>query len=266
MKNLIQNQIRKRNQNFTFDTNVNTSTLFFLIAEKGKMRLRGLRFLLRLRLPNNLYLGSKVKFSNFSKIKLGQGVVLEDHVSLKGLGSEGIVIGNNSKIGAFSRLIVSTTYNKIGKFIKIGNNVGLGEFSYLGGAGGLTIGDNTIIGQYLSCHPENHTFSDKDELIRFQETTRKGIKIGKNCWIGAKVTILDGVEIGDNCVIAAGSVVTKSVPSNTVVGGVPAKILKPKSKKEKKEVKTIRLRPIMNQDYSLNVGFQDSELLYCNAD
>ncbi|MEY2829960.1 MAG: hypothetical protein RIQ33_1818, partial [Bacteroidota bacterium] len=125
-----------------------------------------------------------------------------------------------------SRLIVSTTFNDLGKFIKIGNNVGMGEFAYLGGAAGLEIGDDCIIGQYLSCHPENHNFENPDELIRLQGTTRKGIKIGKNCWIGSKVTFLDGVEIGDGCVIAAGSVVNKSFPSQSVIGGVPAKLLK----------------------------------------
>ena len=57
-------------------------------------------------------------------------------------------------------------------------------------------------------------------------TTRSSISIGENCWIGAKVTVLAGVNIGDNCVIAAGSVVTKDFPSNSVLAGVPARVLK----------------------------------------
>ena len=67
---------------------------------------------------------------------------------------------------------------------------------------------------------------NQQELIRLQGTSRSGIKIGKNCWIGAKVTVLDGVEIGDNCVVAAGAVITKNMPANAVIGGVPAKIIK----------------------------------------
>jgi acetyltransferase-like isoleucine patch superfamily enzyme len=67
---------------------------------------------------------------------------------------------------------------------------------------------------------------DLNLAIRLQGVSRKGIKIGKNCWIGSKVTILDGVEIGDSCIVAAGAVVNKSFPSNSVIGGVPAKILK----------------------------------------
>ncbi|HSH65021.1 MAG TPA: acyltransferase [Bacteroidia bacterium] len=116
--------------------------------------------------------------------------------------------------------------NNLGSHITIGNNVGIGEFAYLGGAGGLDIGDDCIVGQYLSCHPENHNYLDPFTPFRFQGVNRKGIKIGKNCWIGSKVTILDGVTIGENCVIAAGSVVNKDVPDNSIVGGVPAKVIK----------------------------------------
>jgi acetyltransferase-like isoleucine patch superfamily enzyme len=65
-----------------------------------------------------------------------------------------------------------------------------------------------------------------DEPIRLQGVTRKGIRIGNNCWIGSKVTILDGVTIGDGCILAAGTVVTKSFPANSIIGGVPAKIIK----------------------------------------
>jgi acetyltransferase-like isoleucine patch superfamily enzyme len=142
------------------------------------------------------------------------------------MGKQGISFGNNVGIGAYSRVVVSTTLNHLGESIRIGNNVGIGEFAYLGGAGGLEIGDDCIIGQYLSCHPENHVADKLDEPIRLQGVTRKGIRIGNNCWIGSKVTILDGVTIGDGCILAAGTVVTKSFPANSIIGGVPAKIIK----------------------------------------
>ena len=147
-------------------------------------------------------------------------------VSISALGKEGVFFGNNVGIGDFSRVIVSTSLNDIGSYIKIGNNVGIGEFAYLGGAGGLEIGDDCIVGQYLSCHPENHNYQNKEDLIRHQGVSRKGIKIGANCWIGSKVTFLDGVEVGSGSVIAAGSVVTKSFPDNSVIGGIPAKLIK----------------------------------------
>jgi len=64
-----------------------------------------------------------------------------------------LVLGIN-----YSRIITSTSFNNIGEFIRIGDSVGIGEFAYLGGGGGLEIGNDCIIGQYLSCHPENHHF------------------------------------------------------------------------------------------------------------
>lgn len=89
--------------------------------------------------------------------------------------------------------------------IRIGKNVGIGEFSHIGGAGGVSIGDDTIIGSYFSVHPEEHIYADPQRLIREQGVTHKGIEIGSGCWIGAKVTILDGAKIGNGCVVAAGA-------------------------------------------------------------
>ena len=122
--------------------------------------------------------------------------------------------------------IISSSFNNIGEFIKIEANVSLGEFSHLGGAGGLVIGKDTIIGQYFSTQPEKHNFMDMSKPIRLQGVNRVGIKIGNNCWIGSKVTIVDGVELGNNCVVAAGAVVTRSFADNVMVGGIPAKIIR----------------------------------------
>ena len=92
--------------------------------------------------------------------------------------------------------------------------------------GKVEIGDDTIFGPGVSIHAENHNFKDLDRTIRLQGATRKGIKIGKNCWIGSKVIILDGVNIGDNVIIGAGAVVTKDIPDYAIAAGVPAKIIK----------------------------------------
>jgi acetyltransferase-like isoleucine patch superfamily enzyme len=188
--------------------------------------LRGLKVMFFFKKPSGLLLGRNVRFFNVPNIKWGRFLKLGDHVYISALGKKGVRFGNNVGIGAFSRIVLSTSLNNLGSHITIGNNVGIGEFAYLGGAGGLDIGDDCIVGQYLSCHPENHNYLDPFTPFRFQGVNRKGIKIGKNCWIGSKVTILDGVTIGENCVIAAGSVVNKDVPDNSIVGGVPAKVIK----------------------------------------
>lgn len=139
---------------------------------------------------------------------------------------QGIVLGLNFKIGDFSHMIASGSLSELGQGITVGDNVGISEFAYLGGAGGLRIGSDVIVGQYFSTHPENHIFADPDVLIREQGVTREGIDIGSDCWIGAKVTILDGVTLGRGCVVAAGSVVSRSFPDYSVIGGVPARVLK----------------------------------------
>ena len=212
MKYLLEYFIRKRNPSFSFHDSIS----FFMLIEFSINRLieliRGFKVFLRGKVSIFLFLGNDVSFQFLGKMKFGKFVRIDKHSFLSALGKEGIQIGNNSSIGAFSRLIVSTTFNHPGEFIRIGNNVGIGEYAYLGGAGGLEIGESCIIGQYLSCHPENHNYENLEIEIRFQGTTRKGIKIGRNCWVGAKVTILDGVTLGEGCVIAAGAVVRSSFP------------------------------------------------------
>lgn len=226
MKAIIQLIIQLRNPNFKFDKDLNNRALVQFIWIQISCLLRGLKVLLFLKNPKGLLLGKGVVFFNISKINFGKFLRLGNQVYVSALSKNGINFGDNVSIGAFSRIIVSTSLNEIGEKITIGNNVGIGEFAYLGGAGGLEIGDECIVGQYLSCHPENHNYHDTEIEIRHQGVSRKGIKIGKNCWIGSKVTILDGVTIGNGCIIAAGSVVNKSFPENSIIGGVPAKFLK----------------------------------------
>lgn len=226
MKKLLEKIIQARNPKFAFDPNLNIWLVLELLTAKCMYLFRGFRVLLKGRKPVFLMLGKRVRFFNFRHIQFGKWVKIEHDVYLSALGKGKLRIGDNTSIGAFSRLIISTSFNQLGKFIRIGKNVGIGEFAYLGGAGGLTIGNDCIIGQYFSCHPENHHFTNPNTLIRYQGVSRSGIRVGNNCWIGAKVTILDGVEIGDNCVIAAGAVVTKSMPPNSVIAGVPAKVIK----------------------------------------
>jgi len=226
MKTVIEAIIKKRNPAFAFDPDMPILVFFQFTWVQFWSLIRGFKLMFFFKNPKFAIMGSGVRFFNLSKIHFGKFLKLGNSVFISALGKKGVWLGNNVGIGDYSRLVISTSLNHLGEYIKIGNNVGIGEFAYLGGAGGLEIGDDCIIGQYFSCHPENHIADHLEIPIRHQGVVRKGIRIGKNCWIGSKVTILDGVEIGDGCIIAAGAVVNKSFPGNSIIGGVPAKLLK----------------------------------------
>jgi acetyltransferase-like isoleucine patch superfamily enzyme len=231
LKHFLQTLIRKhKNSNFAFDSAVTNGDLYELALDKSKCLLRGIIYmLLQFKCPLIIFMGKGVRFSCARKINLGAWITLDDSVYLCGLGRNGLSIGVCTKIGAFSRLVVSSSFNNLGEHISVGSNVAIGEFSRIGGSGGVIIGNNTIIGQYFSAHPENHIITDTSKLIKDQGTVRMPITVGSNCWIGSKVTLLAGTTIGDNCVIGAGSVVTKDIPTNSIAVGCPAKVIKVRS-------------------------------------
>jgi len=118
--------------------------------------------------------------------------------------------------------IFTPLYINYGKHTKIGKNVFINFDCVFLDLGGITIEDNVQIAPKVSLLSEGHPTSpaDRHSLIP------KPIHIKKNAWVGAGATILQGVTIGENAVVAAGSVVSKDVPDNTIVGGIPAKFIK----------------------------------------
>lgn len=113
-------------------------------------------------------------------------------------------------------------YSEFGKNIQIGKDVFINSGCRFQDHGGIVIGDGTLIGHNVVLATINH---DLDPQKR-GDNILAPITIGKSVWIGASATVLPGVRIGDGAVVAAGAVVTKDVPENVVVGGVPARVLK----------------------------------------
>lgn len=109
-----------------------------------------------------------------------------------------------------------------GKNITVGKNVFINSGCRFQDQGGIHIGDDSLVGHNVVLATLNHGMAPGDRARLYPAP----IDIGKNVWIGANATVLPGVTIGDNAVIAAGAVVTKDVPANVVVGGVPAKFIK----------------------------------------
>ncbi len=113
-------------------------------------------------------------------------------------------------------------YTDCGKNITIGKNVFINAGCKFQDQGGITIGDGSLIGHNAVLATLNHDVNPEKR----GNLKPAPIIIGKNVWIGANVTVLPGVTIGDGAIIAAGAVVTKDVAANTIVGGVPAKLIK----------------------------------------
>lgn len=117
-------------------------------------------------------------------------------------------------------------YTDFGKNMTIGKDVFINSGCHFQDQGGITIGDSTLIGHNVVLATINHDLVPTND----RKNHYAPINIGDHVWIGSNATVLAGVSIGDWSVIAAGAVVTKNVPPYTVVGGVPAKILKTISK------------------------------------
>ena len=121
-----------------------------------------------------------------------------------------------------SVVVFTPLYINYGKHTKIGKNVFINFDCVFLDLGGITIEDGVLIAPKVSLLSEGHPIEPENR----QALVPKAIHIKKNAWIGANATILQGVTIGENAIVAAGSVVSKDVPDNTIVGGVPAKIIK----------------------------------------
>lgn len=212
---------------YKVDEALTLSTIIMLIWDKGFMVLRGLWHKLLFKESKGIvFIGKRVKIRNHKKIKLKGSATIEDGCHINALSKGGITIGGNFSIGRNSIIECTGVIRELGEELIIGDNVGIAANTFIAMRGKLEIGDNTIFGPGVSIHCENHNFSDLETPIRLQGATRKGVKIGKDCWIGSKAVILDGVTIGDHVIVAAGAVVTKDVPDYSIVGGVPAKVIK----------------------------------------
>ena len=113
-------------------------------------------------------------------------------------------------------------YADYGQNIKVGRNVFINSGCCFQDQGGIEIGDNALIGQQVVIATINHDLNPEMRANMLPAP----VKIGNSVWVGAHATILAGVPVGNNSIVAAGAVVTKDVPENVVVAGVPAKIIK----------------------------------------
>ena len=129
-----------------------------------------------------------------------------------------IIYGSRFKVGKGTtwRKNLSIMIDKGGK-IYIGKDCFFNNYCSLNANEGITIGDNSIFGENVKIYDHNHRFSDRSKLVKEQGFSNEKVVIGSNCWIGSNVTILKGTQVGNGCVVGAGTVVSGTVPDNTIV-------------------------------------------------
>ena len=113
-------------------------------------------------------------------------------------------------------------HTNFGRHIRLGKNVFINHACSFLDLGGITIDDDVLFGPRVNITTENHPIDPSTRKY----LDLKSVHIKKNAWIGAGATILPGVTVGENSIVAAGAVVNKDVPANTIVGGIPAKVIR----------------------------------------
>ena len=213
---------RAKGEDFRIDPAIGPFDLVSLARRRAVMALRGrVRFAGRAHHP---FVGRRVSIRARRKIHLGVGVTLADGCVIDAVSVHGVYLGDNVAVGRNTRIECTGSIRTIGWGLDVGDSVGLGTDCFYGCAGGIRIGDDTIVGNFVSFHSESHVIADRTTPIRKQGVSHRGITVEEDCWIGAKATILDGARVGRGSVIAAGAVVVAGdYPPFGVYGGVPAR-------------------------------------------
>lgn len=167
------------------------------------------------RLRFTILFASHIPNIGYNPIIMGQSIIK---------GGKNIQIGDRFYSLGDLRIEVFSTENSQGKLI-IGNNVVLNKNTHIGASKRVEIHDNVLIGSNVLITDHNHSRGINGLWQNGPLISKGKVVIENNVWIGENSCILTGVRIGENSIVAAGSVVTKSFPKNSIIGGVPAKIL-----------------------------------------
>ncbi|HMR98076.1 MAG TPA: acyltransferase [Anaerolineales bacterium] len=187
--------------------------------------IRSVLYKLILRMDGFAAIENNVRLRFADHIKLGNGSYL-DHGTYLHACPNGIEIGERSIVMHGAILHVYNFRGMPNSGIKIGRDSLIGEYSIIRGQGGVTIGDRVYTSPFTQIISVNHIFDDPNRPFVEQGITAEGIVIEDDVWLGAGSIVTDGVRVGKGAVVAAGAVVTQDVPPHTVVGGVPAKVLR----------------------------------------
>jgi len=187
--------------------------------------LRSVFYRLILKMEGQAAIERNVRLRFASHIRLGHGSYLDEGVYIHACPA-GVEIGANTLVMHGAVLHVYNFRGLPHAGIRIGRDSLIGEYSVIRGQGGVTIGDRVYTSPMTQLIAVNHVVDDPARPFVEQGITAQGIVVEDDVWLGANAVVTDGVHIGCGAVVAAGAVVTKDVPAHTVVGGVPARVLR----------------------------------------
>lgn len=214
-------------KDYKLDASMSKKDIVIIVLSKFSCMMRGLWLKLWLKKSNGILLvGRRCKIKHCKKISIGKTVLISDNVEINALSRKGIVIGNNVSIHRNTIIECTGVIRELGEGLIIGNNVGIAQNCFIQVRGFVSIGSNVMFAPNVSIFSENHGFDRTDIPMIEQPTTRKGVIIEDNVWLGTHSVILDGVTIGTGSIIAAGAIINKSVPPYSIVAGVPGEIIK----------------------------------------
>jgi len=199
--------------------------LFGWIPTIAGVAIRSVMYKLILKMNGFAAIENNVRVRFADHITLGHGSYI-DHGAYLHACPNGIIIGPGTIVMHGAILHVYNFRGMPRSGIIIGRDSLVGEYSVIRGQGGVHIGDRVYTSPFAQIISVNHVFDDPSRPFVEQGITAEGIVIEDDVWIGAGAIIMDGVRVGKGAVVAAGAVVTGDVEPHTVVGGVPAKVLK----------------------------------------
>lgn len=189
------------------------------------LALRGVGYRLILTMRGVAAIERSVRIRFASLVTLDHGAYLDQSVYLHACPG-GIRIGRNTLVMHGSILHVYNFRDLPHAGITVGDDALIGEYNVIRGQGGVTIGHRVYTSPMVQIIAVNHVFDDRTRPFVDQGITAEGIVIEDDVWIGSGAVITDGVRVGRGSVVAAGAVVTRDVPPYSVVGGIPARVLR----------------------------------------
>lgn len=221
MYRAIERVVSAAGREYTIDRSLPTSFVIGELGRRGLQVARGLATWRRLS-----FRGPSVHVRCSQRLVVGAFAAIGEGSLVDASGHGGVRLGRGAKLGRRTIVTSSSQLSKRGVGLTLGDFTGIGDYAHIGCTGGVRFGSNVIAGPYLTCHSQEHVTHDLHTPIRLQGTREAEVVVGDDVWIGARVTLLAGAHVGNGCIIAAGSVVRGDFPAHSVIGGIPARVLK----------------------------------------